>query len=215
MSRRWNMIVGLVAITATLILLPSSVVLVRDSNKKRQAIAYFHATDSLEISRSHILDPVMYQAQEGEVERSKRELQLVVVVSRREEAEATLRVWDSVKTEPLVRRAATSVLVTGVGEARLLDERPADVTLNRVRSPEVFAIRTGIRVIPFSLMLAGGGTVIAAGPGLPDAAFIHDAAERFIREGPSASVAFRLVTAALSADLVAIETLFSVTPGAH
>jgi hypothetical protein len=138
---------------------------------------------------------------------------LVSIVSRQEEAEAVLRVWDALKTDPVVRRAVTTVLLSGVGGERLLDAVPADVAVNRVKSPEMFAIRTGIRVLPFSLVMVGGDTVLAAGPGLPDASFIRDAAERFIREGPSASTRFRLLTLEMSADLMAMETLFPSRPG--
>ncbi len=82
-------------------------------------------------------------------------------------------------------------------------------SLTRVKNPEEFSTRTGIRVLPFSLILAGGDNVLAAGPGLPDVSFIRDAAERFIREGPSAATRFRPVTREINSGLTGIEALFS------
>lgn len=120
-----------------------------------------------------------------------------------------------VKAESLVRRAGMSALVSGVGDERALETMPASVAVNYVKNPEEFSTRTGIRVLPFSLIIAGRDHVLAAGPGLPDESFIRDAAERFIREGPSAATRFRQVTLEVNSGLTGIETLFPSGPAAR
>lgn len=215
MSDRSNMTVGLLAMVATLAVIPASVALVRDSVKDRQAIAVLRVPKTFEIRGTHILDPAMYDTQEGSAEKSEQGLQLVSIVSGRAEAEAVLRVWDSVKAESLIRRAGMSVLLSGVGEERALETMPANVAVNRVKNPEEFWNRTGIRVLPFSLVIAGGDNVLAAGPGLPDVSFIRDAAERFVREGPSAATRFRPMTLEIASGLTSIETLFPSSAAAR
>lgn len=215
MSDRSNMIVGLLAMAATLAIIPASVALVRDSVKGRETIAVLRIPKTFEIRGTDILDPSMYYRQEGAVERSEKGLQLVSAVSSLAEAEAVLRVWDSVKAESLIRRAGMSVLLSGVGEDLALETMSADVAVNRVKNPEEFSTRTGIRVLPFSLVIAGGDNVLAAGPGLPDVSFIRDAVERFIREGPTAATRFRPVTLEINSGLSSIETLFPSSAAAR
>jgi hypothetical protein len=101
-----------------------------------------------------------------------------------------------------------SQLLCGLDQEGALYTTAADVAVKRVKNPEEFWNRTGIRVLPFSLIIAGGDNVLAAGPGLPDDSFIRDAAERFIRDGPSAATTFRAVTPEMNSGLKAIEILF-------
>jgi hypothetical protein len=206
---RTNMTVGFLAMAATVVVIPASIALLRDSTTERQAIAVLRAPRSFEIRGSHILDAAMYNgARQETADQSAKGLELVSFVSSRADAEATLLVWNSVKAEPLIRRAGMSALVSGVGDERVLDALPAGVAVNHVNDPEEFSIRTGIRVLPFAIVIAGGDSVLAAGPGLPDESFIRDAAERFVREGPRAATRFRLVTFEINFGLTGIEALF-------
>jgi hypothetical protein len=214
MSDRSNFIVGLLGMTATVLVIPASVAVVRDSLKGRQAIAVLRVPQTFEIRNSQILDSAMYYRKEGAPDKPKQGLQLVAVLSGRAEADAVLGLWHSLRGESLIRRAGMSVLLCGVGEERVLDTMTRDVTVNQVRNPEDFSTRTGIRVLPFSLVIAGGDNVLAAGPGLPDPLFIRDAAERFIRHGPSAATTFRPVTLQMNSGIIGIEALFpSRLPG--
>jgi hypothetical protein len=215
MSDRSSITVGLLAMAATIVVIPASVALVRDSVKGRQAIAVLRVPKTFEIRGTHILDPAMYYTPVGAAAKSEKALQLVSIVAGRAQAEAVLRVWDSVKAESLIRRAGMGVLLSGVAEDLALETMPADVTVNRVKDPEEFSTRTGIRVLPFTLIIAGGDNVLAAGPGLPDVSFIRDAAERFIREGPSAATKFRPVTLEINSGLTGIETLFPSSAAAR
>lgn len=215
MVDRSNMIVGLLAMAATLVVIPASVALVRDSVKNRQAIAVLRVPTRFQIHGSQILDPAMYYTQEGSAEKSEKGVRLVSIVLGRPDAEAVLRVWDSVKAESFTRRAGMSVLLSGVAEDLALQTMPADVAVNRVKNPEQFSTRTGIRVLPFSLIIAGRDNVVAAGPGLPDVSFIRDAAERFIREGQNAATRFRPVTLEINSGLTGIETLFPASPASR
>jgi len=215
MTDRSNITVGLLAMAAAFVVIPASVALVRDSVKERQTIAVLRVPKTFAIRGSHILDPAMYDTPQGSAEKSAKRLQLVAIVAGRPDAEAVLRVWESVKAESVIRRAEMSVLLSALGEERALETLPADVAVNRVKNPEEFSTRTGIRVLPFSLIIAGGDSVLAAGPGLPDASFIRDAAERFILEGPSAATRFRRVTLEINSGLTGIETLFPSRPAAR
>lgn len=215
MPDRSNGTVGLLALAAALAIIPASVALVRDSVREREAIALLRVPRTFEIRATQILDPAMYDTQQEATRTSDLGVQLVSIVSGRAEAEAVLRVWDSVKEEPLVGRAGMSVLLSGVEDERALEAMPADVAVTRIRDPEEFSTRTGIRVLPFSLIIANGEHVLAAGPGLPDASFIRDAAERFIREGARAATRFRPATVEVNAGLTPIEALFPSRPAAQ
>ena len=83
-----------------------------------------------------------------------------------------------------------------------------DFAFHHVKNPEQFSLRTGIRIVPFSLVIARGGSVLAAGPGVPDASFVRDTAERFIRQGQGAATQFRHVTLEINSGLVPIEATF-------
>lgn len=207
-SDRSHIVVGLLALAATLAIIPASVALVRESVKGRQAIAVLRVPTTFEIRGTQILDPAMYDTHQEAIPAADKPVQLVSIVSGRADAEAVLRVWNSVKAEPLIGRSGMSVLVSGVGEERAMEAMPADVRVNRVRNPEEFSTRTGIRVLPFSLIIADGDHVLAVGPGLPDASFVRDAAERFIREGSRAATRFRPATVEVNAGLTLIEALF-------
>lgn len=208
-------VVGLVAMATTLVVIPTSIRLVLDSSKSREAIAILRTPKAFELRGTNILDATMYDIEQGPVGESNKGVQLVAIVSRQEDVDSVLGVWDAVKDESLLRRAGVSALLCRVGEQRAAKPTPSDVAVSRVRNPEDFSIRTGIRVLPFTLIIASGGHVLAAGAGLPDAAFIRHAAERFIRDGASAAIEFRHVTAEMNAALIGIETLFASGSGSQ
>ena len=214
MTNRPTVNVGLLAVIVTLVLVPSSAALIRDSFKSRQAIAVLRVPAAFEIRSSRILDPAMYD-RHGSAEGGEEGLRLVSIVSSRGQADAVLRLWESVKAEPLIRQVGMSVFLSGIGEPLTHGNILGDVAVSSVKDPEEFSTRTGIRVLPFSLVVAGGDTVLAAGPGLPDVSFIRDAAERFAKDGSAAATRFRQVTLEISSGLAAIETLFPSSTAAR
>jgi hypothetical protein len=130
---------------------------------------------------------------------------LVAVVSSRERAEVALRAWAAVREEPIVRQSGMQIVLCSFGEDHLLERTPADVVVTRVRNSDEFSTRTGIRFLPFSLIIARGHSVLAAGTGVPDASFVLDAATRFVRKGSSAATVFRRMSAETSRGLTPIE----------
>lgn len=132
---------------------------------------------------------------------------MVSVVPDQADAQEVLRVWDSVRTDPRVARVGLSLRIGMITVAGAQEAMPA-ASVPRISDPEQFSARTGIRVLPFSLILAEGKNVLAAGPGLPDSSLVLEAVEQFAREGPAATIRFRLLTLEMNAGLTAIETLF-------
>jgi hypothetical protein len=136
-----------------------------DSVKDRQAIAILHEPQRFDIRDSHILDPSMYYWREESPSNPQQGLHLVAIVLSRPQAEAALGIWGSVKAEALIERTRMSVLIIcGAGEECAPEDVPRDVVTKKVKNPEGFSARTGIRVFPFSLIMASGGNVLAAGP---------------------------------------------------
>jgi hypothetical protein len=162
---------------------------------------------AFEIRETEILKANIYST-EAPVE-SPKSLHLVSIVSRQSEADSVLHVWELAKAHAAVRRAGMTVLVSGVAEDLTVKSTSSDLTVARVKDAEDFSTRTGIRVVPFTLISAADGHVLAAGPGLPDVPFIRDAAQRFLDEGASASTSFRPVTLEMNSSLRPIETLFT------
>jgi hypothetical protein len=208
MAKHLNVAMGFLAMVATLVIVPASVTLVRDSLERRDAIAVLRTARTFEIRDSQILNRGLYEIDRQRDSESASGLQLVSIVAGQTEVEAVLRVWASVKEGSVVNRSAMSVLVFEVGEKPQLAGVPPGIAVRRIKKVEAFTTRTGIRVIPFSLIMTAGDKILAAGPGLPDAAFVHDAAERFVREGANAATRFRNVTPELNSTLISIDALF-------
>lgn len=208
MSDRSNIFVGLLALAATLAVIPAAMDLAQDSGRRRQAVAALRVPKVFEIRGTRILDPAMYLIQKASAGRSAQGLQLVAVVASQAQAHAAIGVWNSVGAEPLSLRASMTFLLVEVGGQHVPEAIPAGVSVSRVKDAGEFSARTGIRTLPFSLIIAGSDHVLAAGLGLPDTSFVRGAAERFIREGASATTVFRPMTLELAAGLASIETLF-------
>jgi hypothetical protein len=207
MSNRLQIGVGLLAMAATVALIPASVDLIRESLEGRKAIAAARAPFKFAIRNTRILDATMYDTQQGASDESRR-LLLVSVVASPGEAGAALRLWNSIKGDPLLGQTAMSLVVLGAGPTRTVATVPPDVVVRFPKNPEEFSTRTGIRVLPFSLIIANEDHVLVAGPGLPDEPFIRDAAERFVRDGASAETKFRRGTPEINAGLKDLDTLF-------
>jgi hypothetical protein len=100
-------------------------------------------------------------------------------------------------------RVVLSPVGEGFGSAVIAD----DVAVRPVTDPEVFSARAGIRVLPFTLIMANGGQAVAVGLGLPDVSFIRSAAKRFVRDGARAATTFRPVTAEVNSGLTPVDIL--------
>jgi hypothetical protein len=99
-------------------------------------------------------------------------------------------------------------MVVGVGDDASFPTMSAAVDI-RVANAEEFAATSGVRILPFSLVIARGGDVLAAGPGLPDAPFVRDAAEQFVVAGSAGSTKFRRISSDVNAKLLSLESTFS------
>lgn len=206
MTRRSNVTVGLLAIAATLVIIPASVTMIRASGKARQTIAVLRAARTFEIRSSNILDPDLYDHESEAADKSGAGLRLVSIVATTQDAQAALSVWNAAREEPVIGQTGMKALLIGVGTEQLLDASPNDVAVSHVRNLEEFSIRTGIRAVPFTLVIADE-QVLAASLGLPDVPFIRDAADRFVREGRNAVTKFRRMTAEINSGLTPIEAL--------
>lgn len=207
LTQRLNVAVGLVAIATSVVVIPASVSLVSDSWEARETNALLRQPKAFEIRETEILKANIYST--AAQTESPQSLQLVSIVSRQSEADSVFHVWELAKAHAVVRRTGMTVFVSGIAEDLTVRTTSSDLTVARVKDPEDFSTRTGIRVAPFSLIIAADGHVLAAGPGLPDVPFIRDAAQRFLDEGATASTRFRPVTLEMNSSLRPIETLFT------
>ena len=206
MTNRANIAAGLMFVTATLVVIPAAVGIVRDSVQERQTIAVLRAPKTFKVDDSHILHSVSDPVTGGtSIAEPQRAVELVAVVARATDVVKILEVWRSAIADPIIRSAGMGLHVTAVGEVDALASVPTGTAVGRALNAEEFSVKTGIRVLPFSVVIANRKTVLAAGPGLPDLSFIRDAADRFISEGAEAPIVFRRVTPQINTELISIE----------
>lgn len=206
MSRRMDVSVALLALSGALLTLPESLTLIGEAANERRAVSALREPHGSEVLGSELLSALLYDPTDAISARTEGGLSLVVPVSRRSEGEATFDLWERLRSEAGVRRAGLRLVLVEVtpGAGPPVDAR--EVAIVRVREPETFSMRTGIRAVPFTVIITDEGHVLAAGLGLPDDEFVRAAVDRFLGGSLSGPTTFRAVTPEVNAGLSPLDT---------
>lgn len=210
MTKRWSAAVSVIALLAALTLIPASMRLARDSWRVRTSVESLKLTglEDAAIRDTRILNGESYELFKEVSASADSSLQLIAVVMGQEQYDNVVWLWDSIQTSPRVSGAGMTARAVTVGGEIIEPRVWSSVSVSGIENVEAFAIRTGIRVVPFTLVIAGA-SIVAAGPGLPDADLVIDAVERVQRSGPKTSTRFRTVTPEINSALTALESLSS------
>lgn len=170
-SRGVSILFGTAATVATATLCTASVTMLRQASAHRDASASLSAPAEMHVRDSEIARWVrgstVYQATSDAAP-----LTLVLVIDEvdSERLRSVIALTESLSERESI---AITILVGNTGK-RSQHSLGSQVELVSIADPDAFAVNTGIRVAPFSLVLAGS-TVVAAGMGWPSTDFLEEA----------------------------------------